>query len=49
MMDYGDERFRAQASGIIEKNIPKIASDKMRALTRENIDRIKGGERDLFV
>ncbi|MDR0649449.1 MAG: [FeFe] hydrogenase H-cluster radical SAM maturase HydG [Synergistaceae bacterium] len=49
MMDYGDERFRAQASGIIEKNISKIASDKMRALTRENIDRIKGGERDLFV
>ncbi|MDR1516438.1 MAG: [FeFe] hydrogenase H-cluster radical SAM maturase HydG [Synergistaceae bacterium] len=49
MMDYGDAKFREQASAIIDKNIPKIASDKMRALTKENIDRIKNGAHDLFV
>lgn len=48
-MDYGDSAFREQADRLIEKNIPKIASDKMRDLTAGNIDRIRQGERDLFV
>jgi 2-iminoacetate synthase len=49
MMDYGDDSFRAQADALIDKNIPKIKSGSMRALTKSNIDRIKNGERDLFV
>jgi 2-iminoacetate synthase len=49
MMDYGDSDFREQATALIDKNIPKIASEKMRALTKENIDRIKNGAHDLFV
>lgn len=49
MMDYGDDSFRQQADALIEKNIPRIKSDPMRELTRENIEKIKSGERDLFV
>ncbi len=49
MMDYGDEAFREQAGALIEKNIPKIKSDKMRELTVDNIRKIKEGERDLYV
>ena len=49
MMDYGDDAFRTQANALIEKNIPKIRSDQMRALTTENVAKIKNGERDLFV
>jgi 2-iminoacetate synthase len=49
MLDYGDGDFRAQASALIDKNIPKIGNEKMRALTKENIGKIKSGARDLFV
>ncbi|GHV27358.1 [FeFe] hydrogenase H-cluster radical SAM maturase HydG [Synergistales bacterium] len=49
MMDYGDDDFRKQAGALIGKNIPKIANEKMRELTTENIKKIKQGERDLFV
>jgi 2-iminoacetate synthase len=49
MMDYGDDAFRRQANALIEKNIPKIRSDRMRSLTRENVEKIKCGARDLFV
>ncbi|MDR3077025.1 MAG: [FeFe] hydrogenase H-cluster radical SAM maturase HydG [Synergistaceae bacterium] len=49
MMDYGDDAFRAQANTLIDKNIPKIKNDNMRELTKTNIDKIKHGERDLFV
>jgi 2-iminoacetate synthase len=49
MMDYGDEAFITQANTLIDKNIPKILSDNMRDLTKNNIEKIKNGERDLFV
>jgi 2-iminoacetate synthase len=49
MMDYGDDAFRLQAASLIESSIPRIKNDRMRELTRDNIERIKGGERDLFV
>jgi 2-iminoacetate synthase len=49
MMDYGDDAFRGQASALIDKNIPRIRNENMRALTRKNIEKIKSGERDLFV
>jgi 2-iminoacetate synthase len=49
MMDYGDDNFKVQATTLIDKNIPKIANDKMRELTAGNIEKIKSGERDLFV
>lgn len=49
MMAYGDEDFRVTADALIQKNIPKIESDKMRELTMENIQKIKEGGSDLFV
>ncbi len=49
MMDYGDDAFRTQADALIAKNIPKIANERMRELTVKNIEKIKRGERDLFV
>lgn len=49
MEDYGDEAFKEQASALIEKNIVKIENDKIRALTADNIRKIKEGERDLYV
>jgi 2-iminoacetate synthase len=49
MMDYGDESFREQANTLIGNNIPKIANENMRRLTAENVEKIKHGERDLFV
>ncbi|MDR1917136.1 MAG: [FeFe] hydrogenase H-cluster radical SAM maturase HydG [Synergistaceae bacterium] len=49
MMDYGDEEFRLQAASLIDSNIPRIKSDNMRELTKGNIEKIKSGERDLFV
>jgi 2-iminoacetate synthase len=47
--DYGDDAFKAQAYALIDNSIPKIANDRMRELTRENIEKIKKGERDMFV
>ncbi|MDR1471174.1 MAG: [FeFe] hydrogenase H-cluster radical SAM maturase HydG [Synergistaceae bacterium] len=49
MMDYGDDAFRLQASSLIESNIPRIKNERMRTLTKGNIEKIKGGARDLFV
>ncbi|MDR1650703.1 MAG: [FeFe] hydrogenase H-cluster radical SAM maturase HydG [Synergistaceae bacterium] len=49
MMDYGDDSFRTQADALIHKNLAKIENAVMRELTRENIEKIKRGGRDLFV
>ncbi len=49
MMDYGDEAFRKQANELICRHMPKIGNDEMRSLTAANIEKIKKGERDLFV
>lgn len=49
MMDYGDDSFKLQADGIINKHISNIKNEKMKELTIENIGKIKNGERDLFV
>lgn len=48
-MDYGDDAFREKTSRAIEKQIPSIQSEKMRALTAENVEKIRKGGRDYFV
>jgi len=48
-LDYGDEEFKQKAIATIERELPKIENEKVRALTAENIEKIKKGERDLFV
>jgi 2-iminoacetate synthase len=49
-MDYGDEPFRKTAAEIIDREIPGIASEKIRGRTAENVEKIRNqGERDFFV
>ena len=49
MMDFGDDEFKMQAERLIENEIPKIQNEKIRDLVIENIEKIKSGERDLYV
>lgn len=48
-LDYGDDNFKQKAYATIEREIPNIANEKVRALVKENIEKIKQGQRDLFV
>ena len=48
-IDYGDDAFREKAEKIIAKELPNIENEKVRCLTRDNIEKIKGGQRDLYV
>lgn len=47
--DYGDEEFKRKAETTIQREINNIENDKIRDLTARNIEKIKNGERDLFV
>lgn len=49
MLDYGDAEFREKAQALIEQQIPNIGNEKIRELVKGNIEKIKQGERDLFV
>lgn len=49
MLDYGDDRFKEQAENLIQKEIPKIENEKIRHLVADNIERLKKGERDLYI
>ena len=49
MVDFGDEAFRQEADKLIEREIPKIDNEKVRNLVAENIEKIKAGERDLYI
>ena len=49
MVDFGDEAFRQEADKLIEREIPKIDNEKVRNLVAKNIEKIKAGERDLYI
>ena len=50
MMDYGDDEFKQMAKAIIEREIPNIENEKVRALVKQNVEKIQQtGERDLYV
>ncbi|MCL2276690.1 MAG: [FeFe] hydrogenase H-cluster radical SAM maturase HydG [Treponema sp.] len=49
-IDYGDDAFRKKTASIIEKEIPRVANDAIRAKTIDNIQKIQnGGERDFYI
>lgn len=48
-LDYGDEEFKQKSHATIERELPHIENEKVRELTRENIEKIKQGQRDFFV
>lgn len=47
--DYGNDSFREKANKIIEKHIDSILNEKVKKLTIENIEKIKSGERDMYI
>lgn len=48
-LDYGDDEFKAKAEATIQREIPKIEDTRVRNLVADNIERLKNGERDLFI
>lgn len=49
ILDYGDSEIQQKGFALIEKEIKKIENPKVRALTKENVTRIRKGERDLYL
>lgn len=47
--DYGTDLFKEKADKLVSKEIENIENLKVRELVRENIEKIKKGERDLFL
>jgi 2-iminoacetate synthase len=47
-MDYGDDVFRRKAAAAIKREIPGIGNEKIRFKTTENVEKIRGGQRDFF-
>lgn len=49
MMDFANDEFTENAEELIRKQLPEIKNDKVRKLVEDNIERIKAGERDLYI
>lgn len=49
ILDYGDQEIQDKGFALIEREIQKIENLKVRELTRQNVSRIRNGERDLFL
>lgn len=47
--DYGTDEFWRKTERLIGRQLPNIGSETMRETTKANIERIKSGERDLYV
>lgn len=47
--DYGDEELKDIGNKVIKKNLANIPDEKMRNETRNRLERIGEGERDLFI
>ncbi|SJZ70853.1 iron-only hydrogenase maturation protein HydG [Cetobacterium ceti] len=48
-MDYGDKELLEKVEEVIAREIIKIKRDDIKELTKNNIKRIKNGERDLYI
>lgn len=49
ILDYGDEALRADSEQLIEKELAAIGREDIQKLLTNNLQRIRGGERDLFL
>lgn len=47
--DFGDKKLRVLADDLVEKEIAKLKKPAAKKMTRDRINRIIAGERDLFV
>jgi 2-iminoacetate synthase len=48
-IDYGDSELKKLVEDVIAKEVVQIEKDNIRELTTKNIEKIKQGERDLYV
>ncbi|MGL4774578.1 MAG: [FeFe] hydrogenase H-cluster radical SAM maturase HydG [Clostridium sp.] len=48
-IDYGDEEFKELSANVIERVSNEIKRDDIRELTKKNLERLKNGERDLYL
>lgn len=48
-LDYGDEDLQMKVEAVVEKEVEKIEQEEMREYTKACIEKIKQGERDLYV
>ncbi|QGU95965.1 [FeFe] hydrogenase H-cluster radical SAM maturase HydG [Clostridium bovifaecis] len=49
LMDYGDEELHQKGEALIQEELRKIKREDVRNLVTNNIERIKSGERDLYL
>jgi 2-iminoacetate synthase len=49
VMDFGDEELHEKAESLIKEEAEKIARKEVKKLLLDNIEKIKKGERDLYV
>ncbi|MBF8983693.1 [FeFe] hydrogenase H-cluster radical SAM maturase HydG [Lutibacter sp. B2] len=49
ILDYGDSELYEKGTALIEKELSKISKPSVKELLENNIERLKQGERDLFV
>ncbi len=48
-LDYGDDEFLKLTDKLIEKKLKDIGSEKVLELVKENLEKLKKGERDLYL
>ncbi len=48
-LDYGDYEFQVKVEGLLKREIPKIEDENIRDIVSNNIERLRCGERDLFL
>jgi 2-iminoacetate synthase len=48
-LDYGDEEIYNKAETMIKKEVEKIEREDIRNLVKDNLERLKQGERDLYI
>ncbi len=48
-LDYGDKELQDTVNKLIERETPKIQRDDIKKIVLEKIDKIKNGERDLYL
>ncbi len=49
IMDFGDEDFKDNGLKYIEKSIENLRNDKIKEILKEQLEKIKNGERDVYL
>ncbi len=48
-LDYGDDELKELVENLVDEKIPTIKKDAVREKVAENIEKIRSGERDLYI